>query len=95
MLDLGCGKGGDLQKWQIARIAHYVGADLSRESIKEASSRHNQSIIKNKNKRNEAFPAIFIVADASDRVNSIDKILKTHDSLFRCDGVGRKTPMIR
>ena len=29
ILDLCCGKGGDLAKWQKANIAHYVGSDLS------------------------------------------------------------------
>jgi mRNA (guanine-N7-)-methyltransferase len=41
VLDLCCGKGGDLpHKWRQARIAHYVGADLSRESIKNAKEKH-------------------------------------------------------
>jgi len=47
VLDLCCGKGGDLpHKWRQARIAHYVGADLSRESIKSAKEKHEE-IIKN------------------------------------------------
>lgn len=29
VLDLCCGMGGDLEKWQKVRIAHYVGSDLS------------------------------------------------------------------
>mmetsp|Transcript_24782 Transcript_24782/g.17487 ORF Transcript_24782/g.17487 Transcript_24782/m.17487 type:complete len:91 (+) Transcript_24782:148-420(+) len=36
VLDLCCGKGGDLSKWKIARVSHYVGADLSKNSVAEA-----------------------------------------------------------
>ena len=36
VLDLCCGVGGDLEKWQKVRIAHYVGADLSDKSVIEA-----------------------------------------------------------
>ena len=39
ILDLCCGKGGDIFKWRLAKPAHYVGVDLSRESVKEAHSR--------------------------------------------------------
>ena len=40
VLDLCCGTGGDLNKWQRAGISHYVGSDLSEKSVKEAHSRH-------------------------------------------------------
>lgn len=40
VLDLCCGVGGDLNKWQRAGIAHYVGSDLSSKSVEEAHSRH-------------------------------------------------------
>ena len=36
VLDLCCGMGGDLEKWQKMNIAHYVGADLSDKSVIEA-----------------------------------------------------------
>jgi len=29
VLDMGCGKGGDLQKWQKARVREYVGLGAS------------------------------------------------------------------
>jgi hypothetical protein len=32
-----CGKGGDIPgKWKKAKLSHYVGVDLSAESVKEA-----------------------------------------------------------
>ena len=40
--DLGCGKGGDLLKWQKVkrRIKTFVGVDISKEAISEAQSRY-------------------------------------------------------
>lgn len=39
VLDLGCGKGGDLNKWNTGQVGQYIGIDLSDESIKEAIRR--------------------------------------------------------
>ncbi|KAG7797664.1 hypothetical protein KL929_002507 [Ogataea haglerorum] len=36
VLDLGCGKGGDMAKWEAVQTRSYVGIDLSDLSIKEA-----------------------------------------------------------
>ncbi|KAG8884850.1 mRNA cap guanine-N7 methyltransferase [Tulasnella sp. 331] len=38
-LDMGCGKGGDLQKWSKARIAAYVGLDIASLSVDQAFHR--------------------------------------------------------
>ncbi|GJQ14606.1 hypothetical protein GpartN1_g6397.t1 [Galdieria partita] len=42
VLDLACGKGGDLQKWQSQQITQYVGCDISKESLKTAYQRYRQ-----------------------------------------------------
>ncbi|KAJ4377554.1 mRNA cap guanine-N7 methyltransferase [Neocucurbitaria cava] len=43
ILDIGCGKGGDLQKWQAARkVELYVGCDPADVSIKQAKDRYAQ-----------------------------------------------------
>lgn len=42
VLDLCCGVGGDLDKWQKQSIAHYVGSDLSDTSVVEAHKRHKE-----------------------------------------------------
>ncbi|KAJ2845365.1 mRNA cap guanine-N7 methyltransferase [Coemansia erecta] len=39
VLDLGCGKGGDLKKWVIAAIGEYVGMDIAQVSVSHAHQR--------------------------------------------------------
>lgn len=39
VLDMGCGKGGDLIKWDRQRIAEYVGLDLAEKSIRDFQDR--------------------------------------------------------
>lgn len=39
VLDIGCGKGGDLQKWQKARIREYVALDVAAVSVEQAKER--------------------------------------------------------
>lgn len=59
VLDLCCGKGGDLQKWSKldspSRLDEYLGVDFAKKSIEEAAKRHLQM--------KHAFPASFHVAD--------------------------------
>ncbi|OAL44773.1 guanine-N(7)-methyltransferase [Pyrenochaeta sp. DS3sAY3a] len=45
ILDIGCGKGGDLQKWQASRkVELYVGCDPADVSIKQAKDRYAQML---------------------------------------------------
>ncbi|CAJ0754202.1 9379_t:CDS:2 [Entrophospora sp. SA101] len=39
VLDIGCGKGGDLNKWDKAEIHKYYGFDLAQKSIEDAKKR--------------------------------------------------------
>jgi len=35
-LEIGCGKGGDLKKWNNQKIKFIIGVDIATESLKEA-----------------------------------------------------------
>jgi mRNA (guanine-N7-)-methyltransferase len=39
VLEMACGKGGDLRKWQEAKIQNYVGIDISNVSLQRAAAR--------------------------------------------------------
>jgi mRNA (guanine-N7-)-methyltransferase len=61
IMDMGCGKGGDLQKWQASKkVALYVGADPADVSIKQARERHEQM---RKRSRGRVFHAEFYARD--------------------------------
>jgi len=42
LLDLACGRGGDMKKWADAQIAEVVGVDLSPKEIEEAQRRYRE-----------------------------------------------------
>lgn len=74
LLDLSCGKGGDINKFLDAGIMEVVGFDIDEASILEARKRYNELInqLKSKNIRN--LPKYeFYVMDLS-KVESINKI---------------------
>ncbi|KAF8626061.1 hypothetical protein AX15_005097 [Amanita polypyramis BW_CC] len=39
ILDMGCGKGGDMTKWAKARVKEYYGVDIAAKSVEQARSR--------------------------------------------------------
>lgn len=43
VLDLGCGKGGDLKKWEKVNPSAIVGADIAAVSIEQATARHRDN----------------------------------------------------
>lgn len=53
VLDMGCGKGGDLQKWSKARCAEYVGVDIASQSVDQAYRRWEEMIGRKGNARFE------------------------------------------
>lgn len=57
VLDLGCGKGGDLQKWAKAGTDEYIGLDLAEVSVEQARSRWEQM------RGNNKFQAAFFAHD--------------------------------
>lgn len=56
VLDMGCGKGGDLMKWDKANISSYTGIDLAEVSIDQARGRYQKM-------RNPRFWADFYAFD--------------------------------
>ena len=73
VLDLACGKGGDLNKWALHSrgIKGYVGIDVARGSLKDAAIRAREMRRKNKLSK-----AIFTVADLGADVPGRKKSLK-------------------
>ncbi|TIA85539.1 hypothetical protein E3P99_03969 [Wallemia hederae] len=56
VLDIGCGKGGDLNKWTKSNIIDYVGLDIAEISINQAKTRF-------KDMRNKSFNTHFNTLD--------------------------------
>ncbi|CUA72314.1 mRNA (guanine-N7-)-methyltransferase [Rhizoctonia solani] len=66
VLDLGCGKGGDLRKWGKASIREYVGLDIADVSINQARNRHMELV------PSQRFDAEFHAFDCfSDNINTV------------------------
>ena len=73
VLDLGCGKGGDLTKWHKARVDRVVGVDIAGTSIEQAKDRWRPPTLptlaryhemKGRN-RGRIFPAEFHAVDCT------------------------------
>lgn len=69
VLDLGCGHGGDLLKYQANNTGYYVGVDMSLESLKEAINRYNVNKIQ--------FPAKFVCADVTEKTVNRDFVMES------------------
>ncbi|KAK6459783.1 mRNA cap guanine-N7 methyltransferase [Scheffersomyces xylosifermentans] len=54
ILDLCCGKGGDLNKCQFINIEQYIGIDISDVSVKEAFARYSQRRVRFRPAHNQA-----------------------------------------
>lgn len=59
VLDLGCGRGGDLRKWASLRLKSYTGVDASSPSVEEATARHASLVAQGQS----SLKASFQVAD--------------------------------
>ncbi|XP_034748550.1 mRNA cap guanine-N7 methyltransferase [Etheostoma cragini] len=67
VLDLGCGKGGDLLKWRRGGISHLVCADIASVSVEQCQSRYND-MKKKSHAHEKIFSAQFINADCTKEV---------------------------
>ena len=66
VLDMSCGRGGDIGKWEKRGYKRYVGFDISPDSIQEAKKRWNEM-------KNRIEDSTFLVADFCD--NNLQNIL--------------------
>lgn len=62
VLDLGCGKGGDLTKWHKAKVDQVVGVDIAATSIEQCKDRYHE--MKGRN-RGRIFQAEFHAVDCT------------------------------
>ncbi|XP_060081856.1 mRNA cap guanine-N7 methyltransferase-like [Ylistrum balloti] len=67
VLDLCCGKGGDLLKWKKGQISKIVCADIAATSVEQCQSRYQEMVDRGRNDRgpNRIFSAEFITADCT------------------------------
>ncbi|MBN3308446.1 MCES methyltransferase, partial [Amia calva] len=67
VLDLGCGKGGDLLKWKKGRISKIVCADIASVSVEQCKQRYSD-IRKRGRPNDRIFSAEFVTADCTKEV---------------------------
>lgn len=67
VLDMCCGKGGDLLKWKKAGISHLICADVAEVSLEQCRDRYNDVLRKNSRDRtfSPLFTAEFVTADCT------------------------------
>uniref|UniRef100_A0A2P2L6G6 mRNA (guanine-N(7))-methyltransferase n=1 Tax=Rhizophora mucronata TaxID=61149 RepID=A0A2P2L6G6_RHIMU len=73
VLDLACGKGGDLIKWDKAKIGYYVGIDIAEGSIEDCRTRYNGDADHHQRRKKFTFPARLICGDCYEA--QLDKLL--------------------
>ncbi|XP_062986604.1 mRNA cap guanine-N7 methyltransferase [Elgaria multicarinata webbii] len=87
VLDLGCGKGGDLLKWRKGRISKLVCTDIAGISVQQCEQRYQD--MRNRGRHNDRiFSAEFIVADSTKELLSKKyKDQKMHFDICSCQFV--------
>ncbi|XP_018917060.1 mRNA cap guanine-N(7) methyltransferase [Bemisia tabaci] len=66
VLDLACGKGGDLLKWNQLQVTHVVGVDIAEGSIEDCKNRYNFLCNRNsKERKDHIFKGHFFAADCT------------------------------
>lgn len=80
VLDMCCGKGGDLLKWKKANISHLICTDIAQVSLEQCQQRYND-MVNRKGSKDRGFAPIFtaefITADCT-KVEDIYFHLKSY-----------------
>lgn len=74
VLDIGCGRGGDLMKMYHARVGYYVGIDTDYETLFSALNGAVHRYNENKKKYPDFTDMTFINADANSLLNTKDQL---------------------
>lgn len=82
VLDLACGKGGDLIKWDKAKIAYYVGVDIAEGSIEDCRTRYNGDADHHQRRKKFTFPAKLLCGDCYEV--RLDKVLAEDGPFDMC-----------
>ena len=72
VLDLGCGKGGDMRKWEKAGVSRVTFADIADVSLQECEKRYSE--------KHQPFKAKFVHLDATKELLS-EKLNPNNDQL--------------
>ncbi|KAI9093241.1 hypothetical protein K1719_027255 [Acacia pycnantha] len=73
VLDIACGKGGDLIKWDKAKVGYYVGIDIAEGSIDDCRTRYNGDADHHQRRKKFTFPARLFCGDCYEA--RLDKVL--------------------
>lgn len=65
VLDMCCGKGGDLFKWKKVNISHLICTDLTEITVQQCQDRYQEMLKRSSSERNPLFTAQFITADCT------------------------------
>nr|XP_002733014.2 PREDICTED: mRNA cap guanine-N7 methyltransferase-like [Saccoglossus kowalevskii] len=80
VLDVGCGKGGDILKWRIAHIDKLVCADIAATSVQQCEQRYEDNLERARRARQRMFRCQFIIADCSKKL--LSERYKSRDQMF-------------
>ncbi|KAK7575449.1 hypothetical protein V9T40_011735 [Parthenolecanium corni] len=81
VLDMCCGKGGDLLKWKNNDVKHLICVDLAQISVEQCEQRYNEMKERNTNSRcPDLFSAEFVTADCTKM--KINELFGNQDQSF-------------
>lgn len=84
VLDICCGKGGDLLKWQKGNITHLICTDIAQISVEQCEARYKK-VTQNDPPNRKSFKAEFFTADATrDRLRNRYKDPSIELNLVSC-----------